>query len=150
MQLGSDYSFWKDLMTPPCTHAWQFKEMFWTTKALLAGNWPKPLEVLALQWFYMSFHKNNSNKFVTADKKLETKTFKSVTEFFESQFNQNKNNCTLKCMELERIKKRLHLKLKSKRCNKICARKDKHRIYPGKRKLASRNARRRSYDGWDE
>jgi hypothetical protein len=82
MHPGGDYSFWKHLMTPPCMHTRQFKEMLWTTKALPMGNWPKPSEALALKWFYMPFHKNDHNKFVTVGKKLETKTFKSVTEFF--------------------------------------------------------------------
>jgi hypothetical protein len=60
----------------------------------------------------MLFHKNNHSKFVTASKKLETKTFESVTEFFEAQFTTNKNNGTLERMELERIKKHAHFKLK--------------------------------------
>jgi hypothetical protein len=49
MQLEGDYPFQKDLMTTPCTHAWQFKEMIRTNEALPAGNWPKPLEALTLE-----------------------------------------------------------------------------------------------------
>jgi hypothetical protein len=127
-------------MTPPCMHTQQFKEMVRTAKALPAGNWPTSLEALALEWFYMSFHKNNHDKFVTEGKKLETETFKSVTKFFEAQFNQNKNNGTLEHMELECIKKCAHLKLKSKLCDKICTRVDERRTYQAKRKLASRDA----------
>jgi hypothetical protein len=41
----------------------------------------KPSEALALKWFYMLFHKNNLNKFITAGKKLKTKTFESFTKF---------------------------------------------------------------------
>jgi hypothetical protein len=52
------------------------------TKALPAGNWPKPSEAQGLKWLYMSFHKNNRNKFVTSGRKLDTKTIKLVTEFF--------------------------------------------------------------------
>ncbi len=73
--------------------------MLHTVKALPAGNMPKPSDVLALQWYYMLFHKNDHNKFVTAGKKLE-KEMLSVTKFFEAQFNQNKVTGTLKCMEL--------------------------------------------------
>jgi hypothetical protein len=68
-------------MTPHCTHARRFKEMLRTAKALPAGNWPKPLEALALKWFYMLFHNNNHNKFVTEGKKLKTEMFESATEF---------------------------------------------------------------------
>ncbi len=85
MQPGGDYPFQKDLMTPLRMHARQFKEMLRIAKALPAGNWPKPLEALVLEWFYMSFHKNDRNKFVTSGRKLDTKTFELVTEFFEAQ-----------------------------------------------------------------
>jgi hypothetical protein len=84
MQPGGDYPFQKDLMTPPRMHARQFKEMLQITKALTAGNWSKPSEALALEWFCMSFHKNNCNKFATAGRKLDTETFELVTEFFEA------------------------------------------------------------------
>jgi hypothetical protein len=46
--------------------------MLRTAKALLAGDMPKPSDALALQWFYMLFHKKTCNKFVTSSKKLET------------------------------------------------------------------------------
>jgi hypothetical protein len=98
--------------------------MLHIAKALPASNWLKPSEALALKWFYMLFHKNNHNKFVTAGKTLKTKTFESVTKFFEAQLTTNKNDGTLKGVELERIKKRAHLKLKNKLCNKICAHED--------------------------
>jgi hypothetical protein len=100
MQPGGDYPFQKDLMTPPPMHLRQFKEMLRIAEALPASNWPKPLEALALEWFYMLFHKNNHNRFVTLGRKLDTKTFKLVTEFFEAQFMTNKNDGTLECMEL--------------------------------------------------
>ena len=65
--------------------------MLQIAEAIPAGNWPKPSEVLALEWFYMWFHKNDHNKFVTLGRKLDTKTFELVTEFFEAQFTMNKN-----------------------------------------------------------
>jgi hypothetical protein len=91
----------------------------------------------------MLFHKNNHNKFVTAGKKLKTKTFESVTKFFKAQFNMNKNDGMLEHMELERIKKHAHLKLKNKLCNWIRVRKDERHTYRAKRKIASCNAQRR-------
>jgi hypothetical protein len=124
----------------------QLKEIFQIAKALPAGNWPKPSEALALKWFYISFHKNNRNKFITLGRKLDTETFESVTEFFEAQFTTNKNDGTLERMELERIKKRAQLKLKNELPNKICAREDERRSYQAKREIASRNTRCRPYD----
>jgi hypothetical protein len=122
-------------MTPSCTHVRQFKEVLRTAKALPAGNWPMPLDALAFEWFYMLFHNNDQNKFVTNDKKLETKTFKSVTKFFEAQLNQNNNDGMLKCMELKCIKKCAHLKLKNELHDKICAHKDRHCTYQAKHEL---------------
>ena len=131
-------------------HVQQFKEMLRTAKALPASNWPKPSEVLALEWFCMSFHINDRNKFVTVGKKLETKTFESVTNFFEAHFNQNKNDNTLERMELKRIKKCAHLKLKCKLYDKICTCKDKCRTYQANCKLVSCNAQCRPYDNRNE
>ncbi len=51
--------------------------------------------------------------------------FESITKFFKAQFNQNKIDGMLEHMELKHIKKRAHLKLKGKICNKICVREDK-------------------------
>jgi hypothetical protein len=120
------------------------------TKALPAGNWSKPLEALALEWFYMWFHKNNHNNFSTAERKLETKTFESVIKFFEAQFTTNKNKGTLERMELKRIKKRTKLKLKKELRNKICARKDERRTYRTKCKITSCNAQRCPYNDCKE
>jgi hypothetical protein len=150
MQPGGDYPFQKDLMTPPRMHARQFKEILWIAKALPAGNWPKPLEVLVLKWFYILFHKNNCSKFVTSGRKLDTETFKLVTEFFEAHFTTNKNNGTLERMELERIKKQVQLKLKNELCNKICACEDERRPYRAKRKIASCNTQHRPYNNCKE
>jgi hypothetical protein len=150
MKPGGDYPFQKDLMTSLQMHARQFKEMLQITKALPAGNWSKPSEALALEWFYMSFHKNNRNKFVTAGRKLDTKTFKLVTEFFEAQFTTNKNNGMLECMELEHIKKRAQLKLKKELCNKIRAHEDERCTYQARGEIAFWDTRRRPYNDCKE
>ncbi len=150
MQLGGDYRFQKDLMTPLRMHTRQFKEMLCIAEALPAGNWSKPSEALALKWFYMLFHKNNCNKFITAGKKLKTKAFESVTKFFEAQFTTNKNNGMLERIKLEHIKKRTHLKLKNKLCDKVCMRKYELCTYRTKCKIALCNAQRRPYNDLEE
>jgi hypothetical protein len=85
----------------------------------------------------MLFHKNDCNKFVTLGRKFDTKTFELVTEFFQAQFMTNKNDGTLKHMELKCIKKRAQFKLKNKLCNKICACEAECCSYRAKRKIAS-------------
>jgi hypothetical protein len=89
----------------------------------------------------MLFHKINRNKFATVGRKLDTVTFKLVTEFFEAQFTTNKNDGTLKHMGLEHIKKHAQLKLKNKLCDKICTREDKRCTYQVRRQIASRGTR---------
>jgi hypothetical protein len=98
----------------------------------------------------MSFHKIDRNKIVIVGKKLKTKTFKSVTKFFEAQLNQNKNDSMFECIELECIKKRIHVKFKSELHDKICAHEDKRRAYQTKCKLASCNAQCRPYNDRNE
>jgi hypothetical protein len=136
MQPGGDYPFQKDLMTPQQMHVRRFKKMLRIAKALPAGNWPKPSEALVLKWFYMSFHKNDHNKFITLGKKLDTKTFELVTEFFEAQFITNKNEGTLKHMDLEHIKNKLSSSSKNKLCNKIRACEDERCSYQAKCSIA--------------
>jgi hypothetical protein len=53
-------------------------------------------------------------------------------------------------MELKRVKKHAHLKFKSKLCDKFCTHKDKRHINQAKCKLASRDAQRHPYNGWEE
>jgi hypothetical protein len=99
---------------------------------------------------YVVSHKQPRNKFITAGKKLQSKTLESVTKFFEAQFTTNKNNGMLECMELKLIKKRAHLKLKNKLYNKICTHKNKPCTYRAKRKIASHDAQRHPYDNRKE
>ena len=69
-------------------------------KVLPAGNIPKPLDALALQWYYMSYHKSDREKFV-----LGGKTLKDAT-FFQALYEQKKLDGLLDHQEVERLKKR--------------------------------------------
>ncbi len=62
----------------------------------------------------------------------------------------NKNEGTLKCMELKHIKRRAHLMLKKKLCDKICASKDKRLTYRSKHKIISCDAQHRPYNDCKE
>ena len=66
------------------------KEMLRITDLLPTGDIPKPLDELAHQWYYMSYHKNDQEKFVLSGKMLDDKTIESVTTFFQALFEQKK------------------------------------------------------------
>ncbi len=46
-----------------------------------------PNKVLQLEWFYMSFHKEERAKYVKSSQRLSNKMLKSVAEYFENIFN---------------------------------------------------------------
>ncbi len=90
MHPGGDYCLRKDLLTSPRVHLHRFKEMLCIPKLLLASNIPKPLDALALQWYYMSYHKNDRKKFILSGKTLDNETIESVTTFFQALYKQEK------------------------------------------------------------
>ena len=106
MQPGGDYRLSKDLLTPPRLHAQRFKEMLRIAALLPAGNIPEPNDALALEWYYMSYHKSDRERFVLSKTDLKGETLDSVTKFFQNLFEIRKNDGTLERQELERIKKR--------------------------------------------
>ena len=69
----------KDLMTPLRLQAQRFKEMLRIAETLPAGDIPKLSDALALQWYYMSYHKKNHKKFILGNKMLKDVTAKIVT-----------------------------------------------------------------------
>ncbi len=100
MQPGGNYCLMKDLVTPPCLHSQRFKEMFCIAKILPAGDILKPLNALVLQWYYMSYHKSDHEKFV-----LGGKTIKMVTKFFQALYKQKKFDGLLNRQEVEHLKR---------------------------------------------
>ena len=65
MPPGGDYRLAKDLLTSYFHH---FKEMLRIAELLPVGNILKPADELSLQWYYMSYHKNNREKFILSRK----------------------------------------------------------------------------------
>jgi len=84
MQPGGDYRLMKDLVTPLRLHAQRFKEMLRIAEVLPAGDILKPSDVLALQWYCMSYHKSDREKFVLGGKTLKDATVDTVTAFFQA------------------------------------------------------------------
>jgi hypothetical protein len=64
MQSGGDHIFQKPMMHSPMDHLRRFKEMIWMAAALPAGDMHPPNQALQLEWFYMSFHKEDRAKYV--------------------------------------------------------------------------------------
>jgi hypothetical protein len=46
-----------------------------------------PNKALQLEWFYMSFHKEDRAKYLESGRHLSNKTLESVAEYFENIFN---------------------------------------------------------------
>jgi hypothetical protein len=63
------------------------EEMIWTAEALLAGDMHPPNKALQLEWFYMSFHKEDRAKYIKSSRHLRDERLKSVAEYFENIFN---------------------------------------------------------------
>ncbi len=84
MQPGGDYVFQKQkpMMQLPVDHLWQFEEMIWTAEALSAGDMHPPNKALQLEWFNMSFHKEDRVKYIKSGQRLSNKMLKFVTEYF--------------------------------------------------------------------
>jgi len=145
MQPGGDYRLMKDLVTPPRLHAQRFKEMLRVAELLPAGDFPKPSDALALQWYYMSYHKSDREKYVLGGKTLKDATFESVTTFFQVLYEQKKGDGSLERQEVERLRKRLLREAAEGVRRKIRGAADDRRTYRARRELARRDDRRR-YD----
>jgi hypothetical protein len=66
-----------------------------------------PKESLTLEWFYMTFHKSESEQFFMTGRQLVDETIESVTEYFKSLYNIKKSNGKLKLQLEKRDRKKL-------------------------------------------
>ena len=101
MDPRGNYRLAKDLLTLPRMHSHCFKEMLHIAKLLPTGDIPKPSDELTLQWYYISYHKSNSKKFVLSGKTLNDETIESVTTLFQALFEQKKLDDTIKRQEAQ-------------------------------------------------
>ena len=107
MSPGGDYRLAKDLLTPPRLHVQRFKEMLLIAKELPAGDITDPSDLLALEWYYMSYHKSDREKFVLSKTDMNDETLDSVTKFFQNLYEIRKSDGTLERQEYERVRKRV-------------------------------------------
>jgi len=145
MQPGGDYRLMKDLVTPPRLPQ-RFKEMLCIAKILPAGDIPKPSDALAPQWYYMSYHKSDREKFVLGGKTLKDASVETVTKFFQALYEQKKLDGSLDRQEVEHLKKRLLRKASEDLHRKVRDAADDCRTYRAKHEIARRNDWR-CYDG---
>ncbi len=143
MAPGGNYRLGKDLLTSPHVHSHHCKEMLQIAELLPAGNIPKPSDELSLQWYYMSYHKNDREKFVLSGKSLDDETIESVTSFFQALFEQRKLDGTIEQQEAEQIHKRLFREASEKLRGRIRDVADGWRSQRARRELAFCNDRRR-------
>jgi hypothetical protein len=61
--------------------------MICTAEALPAGDMQPPNKALQLKWFYLSFHSEDSAKYVESGQHLCDEMLESVAEYFENIFN---------------------------------------------------------------
>ena len=143
MAPGGNCRLAKDLLTLPRVHSHHFKEMLYIAKLLLVGDIPKPSDELALQWYYMSYHKSNRKKFDLNRKMLKDETIESITTFFQALFEQKKLDGTIQRHKVDCICKRLLCEASEKLRGRICKASDSRRSQRARRKIALCNDQRR-------
>jgi hypothetical protein len=95
--------------------------MIWMAEALPAGDMHLPNLALQLEWFYMSFHKEDRAKYVKSSRRLSNETLKSVTEYFKNIFNLQVADGSLAKKHKRQIKQCVRCEMR----HKLCKRHDK-------------------------
>ena len=112
MAPGGDYGVHKDLMTLPMNHLHRFQEMLRIAELMPAGDIPTPNEALQVEWFYMTFHKNDRSEYVQSGCQLEDEKIVSLTEYFERLFHAHLLDDTLVKKREEQIRRSTQSKLR--------------------------------------
>ena len=89
--------------------------MIRTVATLPAGDMHPPNQGLQLEWFYMSFHKEDRAKYVERGQRLIEETLESLAEYYENIFNSQVADGSLakkrKCQIKQRIRRDMHHEL---------------------------------------
>ncbi len=121
LQPGGDYVFQKPMMQSPVEHLQQFEEMIRMAEALPAGDMHPPNQALQLEWFYMSFHKEDRAKYVESGRHLSDETLESVAEYFENIFKSQVADGSL----AKKCERRIKQHMRREMCHKLCKRYNK-------------------------
>ena len=138
---GGDHQIRQDLLTAPRDHARHFKEMLRIAELLPPGETPPPSEKLAVQWYYMTYHRADRAEYVKSGKKLADETIETLSAYFQSLFAQRKIDGTLERHEVERLRNRAKRTLANDIREKREARRSNHA------RRETRERERGRYDG---
>ncbi len=61
--------------------------MLCSAKALPAGDMPVPNNALKIEWFYMSFHQEDRNRYLESGRRLCDETLTTVAKYLNNIFN---------------------------------------------------------------
>ena len=121
MAPGGDHVVKNDLHTPPNAHSHQFKEMLRIIKLLPASDVVKLTKSFAAEWYYMTYHKSDYDKFVVSRKMLAGETIKSLMEYFQALFAQKKSKGMLKKQEIDCLHSCMRKHVAEDLPHKICS-----------------------------
>ncbi len=83
-------------------------------EAFPVGDMHPPNKVLQLEWFYMSFHKEDRAKYVESSQHLSNEKLEFVAEYFENIFNLQVADGSLANKHKRQIKQRMRRKINHK------------------------------------
>ncbi len=116
LQPGGDYVFQKPMMQSPVENLWWFKEMIRMAEALPAGDMHPPNQALQLEWFYMSFYKEDRAKYIESGWRLSNEMLESVAEYFKKIFNLQVADGSLAKKRERQIEQHVRCKM----CHELC------------------------------
>ncbi len=118
MQPGGDYVFQKPMIQSPVEHLWWFEEMIQTAAALPAGYMHPPNQALQLEWFYMSFHKEDRGKYAESGRRLADETLESLAKYFDNIFNSQVADGSLAKKRECQIEQHVRRDMRHKHCKR--------------------------------
>ena len=96
MSPASNFGVRKDLLVSPMDHLHWFKEMMYIMQMLPEGDIQTPNAALKVEWFYMSFHREDRAEYLCSGRKLYDETLSTLPEYFESVFDARVTNGLLR------------------------------------------------------
>ncbi len=80
--------------------------MLCIAELLPPGEMPPPSEKLAVQWYYMTYHRTDRAEYIKPGKKLSDETIETLLAYFQSLFVQRKIDGMLERHEIKRLHNR--------------------------------------------
>jgi hypothetical protein len=97
--------------------------MIRTAAALPAGDMHPPNQAFQLEWFYMSFHKEDRVKYMESSQHLADETLKSLAKYFDNIFNSQVADGSLakkrKCQIEQGVRREMRHELRKRYDEKV-------------------------------